>query len=115
MSGSNTTTDSEQDSAEDHATSSSESHSSAEEDEDENENAEFMINIENPDALVRFIFFFMLKKSKKLVKLWAICFIFLFLSLITGLILIVFYNFFNPFSHVIHFNIFFLNKLFPEF
>lgn len=65
MSGSSTTTDSEQDSAEDHATSSSESHSSAEEDEDENENAEFMVNIENPDALVRFIscFIFILKRK----------------------------------------------------
>ncbi|KYN38168.1 Nuclear factor, partial [Trachymyrmex septentrionalis] len=51
ISGSSTTTDSEQDSAEDHAMSSSESHSSAEEDEEENENAEFIVNIENPDAL----------------------------------------------------------------
>ncbi|KAL6260847.1 hypothetical protein P5V15_008374 [Pogonomyrmex californicus] len=51
MSGSSTTTDSEQDSAEDHATSSSETHSSPEEDEDENENTEYMVNIENPDAL----------------------------------------------------------------
>jgi len=53
MSGSSTTTDSEEDSA-DHATSSSESHNSAEEDEDENENAEYMENIEPPDTLVRF-------------------------------------------------------------
>ncbi|XP_050452746.1 nuclear factor related to kappa-B-binding protein-like isoform X1 [Cataglyphis hispanica] len=50
MSGSSTTTDSEEDSV-DHATSSSESHNSAEEDEDENENAEYMENIEPPDAL----------------------------------------------------------------
>ncbi|XP_029668197.1 nuclear factor related to kappa-B-binding protein-like isoform X1 [Formica exsecta] len=50
MSGNSTTTDSEEDSA-DHATSSSESHNSAEEDEDENENAEYMVNIEPPDAL----------------------------------------------------------------
>lgn len=54
MSGNSTTTDSEEDSA-DHATSSSESHNSAEENEDENEIAEYMVNIEPPDALVRII------------------------------------------------------------
>jgi len=51
--------------------SSSESHSSAEEDEEENENAEFIVNIENPDALVRFmssfIFIFKRKSAIKLV------------------------------------------------
>lgn len=66
MSGNSTTTDSEQDSAENQATSSSESHSSAEEDEDENENAEYMENIENPNALVRFTFCYMFKMASYL-------------------------------------------------
>lgn len=57
ISGSSTTTDSDEDSAEERATSSSESRSSGEEDEDENENTEYMVNVESPNALVRFVFF----------------------------------------------------------
>lgn len=68
ISGSSTTTDSDEDSAEEHATSSSESHSSGEEDEDENENTEYMVNVESPDALVRFAFFASVCDTTELVK-----------------------------------------------
>lgn len=82
MSGSSTTTDSEQDSAEDHATSSSESHSSAEEDEDENENGEFMVNIENPDAVVRFISYllFILRRKDAVKEIMGESYLCLFFS-----------------------------------